>query len=271
MPVVAITREVGSLGTFIGRDVAERLGYAFVREGITQEAAREYRVLEERLVEAVEERPGLLEVVTHSARRYQAFVAAEVLDAALGGRVVLIGRWSAFLLQGVRHAIRVRVCAPLETRVARLRDRLRLDREAALRRIRETDEGVSARIRQVFDAEWRDPLLYDLTLNTGRTTQATGVEEILALTRAPEFQPTEDSRRALADLALAARVQAALKAEPATMRVDLGARADGGQVRLAGVVFRDTELEDAVRVARGVTGVTAVDAGGVSVVRMPVR
>jgi cytidylate kinase len=259
MGIVAITREMGSLGTFIGAEVAKRLDYEFIRPDITREAAREYRVLEERLVEAVEERPGLFELVGRSARRYQAFVAAEVLEAVARGRAVIIGRWATLLLRGVRHAVRVRVCAPREVRVARLMERLGVDRAEAARRIEQNDEGVRARMRQVFDVEWSDPLLYDLTINTAQVALETGVAEILALVAAPEFQPTEASRREVGDRLLAARVRAALKAHRETERVEVEVRAQEGRVALSGTVASAAEREAALRVARGVTGVQALE------------
>lgn len=58
MVIVAMTREMGGLGTSIGMDVAGRLGYAFVREDITREAAREYAVEEEHLIAAVRAADG---------------------------------------------------------------------------------------------------------------------------------------------------------------------------------------------------------------------
>lgn len=270
MSIVAITREIGSLGTYIGVEVAKRLSYEFIRQDITREAAREYQVLEEKLVDAVEERPGIFEVMSRSARRYQAFVAAEVLDAALKERVVIIGRWSTLLLRGIRHAVRVRVCASLETRVARIMERLAVDRAEALRRIQANDEGVRARVRQRFDVEWSDPLLYDLTINTDHVSLETGLTQLLKVVEAPEFQPTEASRLELQDRALAARIRARLKADRKTGTVELQIQADGGRVMLAGTVFHEGELEAAVRITRGVDGVKAVDSQ-VHVVKMPAR
>ncbi len=58
MTVIAMTKEMGSLGTYVGIEVAKRLGYEFVRQDIIREAAREFEVPEEALVRAVEERPG---------------------------------------------------------------------------------------------------------------------------------------------------------------------------------------------------------------------
>jgi hyperosmotically inducible periplasmic protein len=268
MAIVAITREMGSFGTHIGMEVAARLGYAFVREDITREAAREYDVREDRLVEVIEERPGLFEAMTRSVRRYQAFVAAAVLEAAVRDRVVIVGRWSTFLLDGIRHAVRVRVCGPEEARAARVETRLGVDRAEALERIRKYDAGVRARVRHVFEADWRDPLQYALTINTGQVSLESGVAQVLALVHAPEFQPTDASRGALQDRTLAARVRAALKADRKTSRLDLGVRAADGAVTLAGTAGDAADVEAALAVARVVEGVTGASSE-VQVVRMP--
>lgn len=270
MSVVAMTREMGSLGTYIAMEAARRLGYECIREDITREAAREYQILEERLVSAVEDRPGLLEAVTRSTRRYQAFVAAEVLDTALKDRVVIVGRWSAFLLAGVRHAVRVRVCASLDTRVARIMQRLGADQEEARRRVQASDDGVRARIRQVFDTEWSDPPQYDLTISTDHVRVETAAADVVNLAGAPEFQPIEESRRELENRALAARVVAALKADRETAWVEIQVRADRGSVRLAGTVDREGERESALRIARAVRGVTVVESE-VRVISAPPR
>jgi osmotically-inducible protein OsmY len=100
-------------------------------------------------------------------------------------------------------------------------------------------------------------------------TLATGVEQVVALARGPEFGPTEASRRLLGDRALAARVRAALKARPETASVEVELHADGGQLRLSGTVASDAEREATVAVAGAVAGVESVD-DRLQVVRMPV-
>ncbi len=39
MPIIAMTRQMGSLGTFIGMEAARQLGYKFIRQEIIQEEA----------------------------------------------------------------------------------------------------------------------------------------------------------------------------------------------------------------------------------------
>ncbi|MGH7267007.1 MAG: AAA family ATPase, partial [Candidatus Rokuibacteriota bacterium] len=216
MPIVAMTKEMGSLGTFVGLEVARRLDYRFLRNDVVKAAAREYRARESGLVSAVERAPKLLERLRPPRRRYRTYLEAAVLDAALGERVLFMGRWSTILLRGIRHAVRVRVCAPPEMRAQRIMKRLGVDHAEAVRRITVYDEGVRARMRQLFEIEWTDPLLYDLVINTEAVTVESGVRQVLALVEAPEFQPTEASRARLQDRAVAARVRASLKAGLAT-------------------------------------------------------
>jgi cytidylate kinase len=270
VPILAMTKEMGSLGTFIGLEVARRLGYEFLRNDIIKEAAREYRVLESRLVGTVEQAPRFLERFQVRSRRHRAYLEAAVLEAALRERVVLMGRWSTIFLRGVRHAIRIRVCAPPDVRAQRIMARLGLDHAQAMARITTYDEGVRTRMRQLFTVDWTDPLLYDLVINTEAVTLETGVKHVLDLAAAPEFQPSEESRAALWNRAVAARVRATLKANRATTGLDLDVRASDGQVVLAGVVGSEAEREAALTVTRGVRGVVGV-VDDVKVFRRPVR
>jgi cytidylate kinase len=270
VPILAMTKEMGSLGTFIALEAARRLGYEFLRNDIIKEAAREYRVLESRLVGAVEQAPRFLERFQARGRRHRAYLEAAVLEAALRERVILMGRWSTIFLRGVRHAIRIRVCAPPDVRAQRIMARLGLDHAQAMARITAYDEGVRTRMRQLFAVDWTDPLLYDLVINTEAVTLETGVRQVLDLAAAPELQPTEESRAGLWNRAVAARVRATLNATQVTSAVDLDVRAAEGQVVLAGVVGSEAERDAALMVARGVRGVVAV-VDDVKVFRRPVR
>jgi cytidylate kinase len=270
MPIIAMTREMGSLGTYVGLEVARALGHEFVRDELIRRAAREYRVIESGLVGAVERPPGWLERSGRSRRRYRTYLEAAVLETARRERVVLMGRWSTLFLGGVRHAVRVRVCAPAAIRVRRVMERYRIEEDEARRRIAAYDEAVRTRMRQTFDVDWTDPLLYDLVINTASVTVPSGARQVLALAAAPEFQATDESRSELEDRALAARVKATLRSGAATSEVDLLVTVTRGRTRLSGVVSSEEELEAALAAARAVPGVADV-ASDIKVFRRPVR
>jgi cytidylate kinase len=270
MPVVAMTREMGSVGSAIAHEVAVRLDAELLRDDIVRRAAAAYRVREAGLVGAIEETPGLLERWRRRGHRYRIYLEAAVLELALRERVVLVGRWSTLFLRGIRHAVRIRVCGSPEVRARRVMARHGLAHAEAVRRIAAYDEGVRARMRQMFDVDWTDPVLYDLVINTDAVTAPTAVHQVLDLVAAPEFQPTPDSRRQLADRALAAQVRAILKATPATRAADVDVQARDGRVFLAGVVASEAERDAALQIARETPGVGEV-AGELKVFRRPVR
>ena len=110
-----------------------------------------------------------------------------------------------------------------------------------------------------FGVTWGDPLLYDLVLNTDRVSVESCAEQIAALARRPEFAETEASRAMLQNLALEARVRAALRADEATKAVDVTVASNAGRVVLSGMVLDADELPAAERVAAAVPGVASVD------------
>jgi cytidylate kinase len=268
--IVAFTRELGSLGTFLAEELARRRGYRFVRREILEEAARVAPVTEDELTRLIESPPGLWERLSLPARRHFYHVAARVLEYAQGDDVVILGRWSTMLLRGVRHAVRVRVCAPLPLRVERLADRLGVSRQDAQALAERYDQGVRARIRQFFDVEWEDSDLYDVVINTERVTVEQGCQLIEQLLDSREFQADEASRQEVRDRALAARVQEALKSDHRLGHVDLHVTARGGTVTLQGVVFGAEERRAVLEVVGAVSGVAQVE-DRLTVARMPIR
>ena len=121
------------------------------------------------------------------------------------------------------------------------------------------DDGArSARMSEHFDVEWGDPALYDLTLNTERIPVAGCVDMVVALSRSQAFVETPASRQHLLDLALAARVRGALRAEGDTAHVDISVEVLAGAVTLSGIVSTPGEHDRCLDVAGAVTGVSTV-------------
>ena len=259
MPIVALNREYGSGGTAISRKVAEALGYEYIRDQVTKEAAEAFGVVEDELIAVVESKPGFWESLTEAAQVEFAVVAAEVYRLAERDNVVIMGRWATLLLKDIRHCLRVRLCAPMEARIPRVMARRSVKREQAMDIIRKAYAGATARIRQFFNVEWSDPLLRDLVINTEWVTAESAVSSIVQLVKRPEFQPTEDSLNRLRDVSLEARIKAALRLERETMRLDLNVIADDGRVTLRGPVFSGAAKDSVERIVSGVAGVRSIE------------
>ena len=258
MPLIAMTREMGSLGMDVARILESELKVPLVYHEMINHLADKMRLRKSHVIRLLGGKANLFERLTADKTSLSIYTADEMLQVASRG-AVMRGWGAAHLLRPVKHAICVRICAPFEVRVKRMMSRLDSgDREVIADEIRNSDEAQGAIAKRHFGIDWQDPEGYDLSLNTERMTVEQCAEEIIQLTRQPEFSETDESHKALSDLALQAKVRAALRADPATRALQFAVDSDGAQLRMRGIVATRDESNSAARVAMSVPGVMAV-------------
>jgi cytidylate kinase len=259
VPIVAITREMGSLGKDVARGLGEALGLPVIYHEVIDQLADRMRVRKSHVIRLLDGSAGLIERLTADKTSLSIYTADEIFQLAAQGRGAVIRGWGAtHLLREVPHAVCVRVCAPFELRKRRMMERLGSDdAEVVAEEIRNNDEAHAAIMRRHFDLRWTEPEHYDLVLNTKRISADECVEEVLSLVRAPQFAETGATRQKLDDLALAARVRAALRRAPETREAQVKVSAEDGRVALSGAGSTD-EMLAFVEVASTVPGVRDV-------------
>ena len=260
MTVIALTQEMGSLAKDVAARVAGELGLALMRHEVVDSVSTRMHVPTSLINRLREGQAGTIERMRADRTSLAIYMTEEVLEAAARGNVVLRGWGATMLLRAVPHVVRVRVTRPFAQRVAWLQERLGTDDvDAAEEEVRRSDRAHAARMHAQFGVTWGDPLLYDLVLNTERLSVESCAAQIVALARRPEFAETEASRTMLQNLALDARVRAALRADEATREVDVTVASDRGRVVLTGMVLAADEVPAAARVAAAVPGVSAIE------------
>lgn len=173
-PSVAIASLPGAGGEALGRQVADRLGFAcFGREIVDQIAER--RGIPEEVLHGLDER------VRSAVDRYftdsfqdQRFTEDEflkeverfVVPLARVGGAVFVGRGTAFLLPP-GQTLRVLAVAPLAVRRERFAAERGLPAAAAGDALRAEDEARVAFIRHHFHERLDDAGVYDVSLNLG--------------------------------------------------------------------------------------------------------
>jgi cytidylate kinase len=262
MPIIAITREMGSLGKDVAQGLGEALGVPVVYHEVIDHLADRMRVRRSHVVRLLDGRAGLLERLTADRTSLSIYTADEIcaIAAALAskGGAVIRGWGATHLLREVPHAVCVRVCAPFDLRKRRMMERVGSDDEQGVaEEIRLNDEAHGAIMRRHFGVQWTEPEHYDVVLNTKRVSVDECVAEVLSLARAPQFAETARARQKLDDLALAARVRAALRRAPETRDAKVQVDSDEGRVVLAGAADTD-EMLAFVEVAAAVPGVRDV-------------
>lgn len=259
MAVIAMTQEMATLGKDVALGVCEALGLEQVRHEIGDIVAGKMHVKKSLIRRLREGKASAIERWAADEKTISIFTAEEVFDLAVRGNVFIRGWGATLWLRPVAHIPSIKVCSPMEIRVKRLMARLETDdEELARREIRNDDHARHTRMSQHFDVDWGDPTLYDLTLNTERIAVPTAVDMVVALARSKEFTETPASRQHLLDLALAARVRAAMRANEATSAVDVTIDVDGGDVTLSGIVSDLRERDACEKAVSAVPGVSAV-------------
>lgn len=203
--VVAISRQFGSGGAWVGREVAQHLGFQYADRELLDEAARALNVetnelapLEERVrgfwghIASMFARGGVdspfMPPPLPSVSESELFsVQREIIETlAARGSAVIVGRGAAHILSRRPGVIRVFLHAPLANRVTLAMNEYGLiDRESAATIVRTSDAQRAKFVRSLTGHDWCDATLYDLSLNTATTGLQRAVDLIVDLVRRP--------------------------------------------------------------------------------------
>jgi len=225
MTVITISRQFGSYGDEIARKICEVLEYHYFDKELIMHAAASVGLSEEEIVDFSEEDfkvQNFLQRLLEGKRTYaQVHVWKEnkggirmpetveltetaVLDliqkaiyyAHQIGNVVIVGRGGQVLLQNEPDVLHVRIEAPFETRLLRVRKHwLENETQVSQRRmaqdlIVERDEASANYLQHFYQVRWDDPSLYHLIINTEKLGIDQAVNLLTHLTR--QFNPIRE-------------------------------------------------------------------------------
>jgi cytidylate kinase len=261
MPLIAMTREMGSLGKDVATGIAARMNRNVIYHEIIEPIANKMRLRKSHVERFLDGKSGLWERLTTDKTSLSIFTADETFRFLRDGSTGVIRGWGAVhLLRDIPHVVRLRVCAPLEVRIARMMERLATDnREVVEKEIEMSEEAHTAITKRHFGVNWRDPENYDLVLSTERLSVEECVEEIESLMQKKRFQETAESRAKVDNLGLEWSVRAALRRDPRTAASAFVVECVNGLVTLRGVVDDAETAQAATDVAGATQGVHDVD------------
>jgi len=171
-PVITVSRQRGSGGSFLADRLARRFGYTLLHRDVIDRIC-ESSGYQRRIVESLDGHArSQLQLWFESVLQGDYVDAGDYVKALLEviysisqlGGVVVVGRGANFIL-GPERGFHVRVVAPREVRVRNLVEREGLAERDALREIKQSDRQRAGWIRRVFRRSIDDPLGYDLILN----------------------------------------------------------------------------------------------------------
>jgi cytidylate kinase len=263
MHFVTFSRKMGTNGSAIAKQVAEKMGYRFYDTEAIENAAREMGFLKN-VKEIDEKAPSLFQrLFSHKPAIELDRLNSVVYELAGRGDAVFLGRGGQILLRDFNCALHVRVTASFEKRIQNLIER-GITREAASKVIEGSDHERSSFIRFAFKADWENDELYDIVLNMDKITVKLAVDTILTIARSDEIKACSvDAMKSLEMMGLhtqaeAALIEAGLTYGPAGTYVSVIVE-EPGRVRLLGVVDDKASKTRAEKVIKNVKGVESIE------------
>jgi cytidylate kinase len=168
MPAITISRTLGSLGSQIAHDLADRLGYRLMGREIINKAACRAGAPEVALAVIDELELFGLRPSAKAHRAYLQAVQTLLVELAEEGQVVILGRAGQIILQDDPDVLHIRIVAPESQRVSRLVARQNIPPSAARAQIKKSDATRATYLRRNYRVDWNDPEFYDLVINTWR-------------------------------------------------------------------------------------------------------
>jgi len=272
MPLIAMNREMGSLGKDVAQGLSQELGLKVQHHEIIDHLANRARVRKSHVISFLEGTQGIVERLTIDNLKLRILTADEIVSAAENNEGIILRGWGASsLLKEVPHAVRVCVSASRRERVKRMMSRLELEDEVAAGRIvDQNDEAAQAVMRRHFHIDVRDINEYDVGFNTDRMSVEQCIEKIVAMVRSPQFEENEFSRDKLRDVAIMHHVRAAIRTHVSTSHCYVKVSVLYGRVTLEGVVDESEQRSACAEIAGRIKGVMDVE-NRLRTADMPVR
>ncbi len=261
MTVIAMTREMGTLGKDVAQFLVDRLDIELVHHELVEAAGVPPKTRNPSEVHRF--LPG----TGDNAERREAvpmksgyMTPEEILSLANRGNVIFRGWGAARLLHSIPHILCVRVCAPLDNRIREMMQRLGVEEAVARAAIKRNDNSHDSVFKRFFGTDWRDSLNYDLVLNTGHFNPEACAEIIIDAIKSPAFAESEVSRKVLADQLTKARIASLFESadEMKSRTRNVHVSVENGNVTLYGAVCDSIAARDIEKAVQAHVGSCAV-------------
>ena len=199
MPVITISRQFGSGGDEVARQLCKLLAYGYFDKQLLAYVASKAGLPAEEIVDFSEDHYKVRSLMDHlivgwrsphsiagsevwqeelfgelhtavstlDEEQSLALVQSAIRTAHRHGDMVILGRGGQAILSDKPDVLHVRIEASLDIRSQRLQEREHVGSAVAQARIIEHDRASAEYLRRFYDIYWSDPLHYHLMINTG--------------------------------------------------------------------------------------------------------
>lgn len=244
MPILTISRQLGSWGTDIAQLLCKNFQYQCLDKESLEEAFGEYGIPKESVERYDEKKPGFWDMFKTDKARYLHFMKGAIFEFAGKGNCVILGRGGQAVLGDIPGVLHVRVVAPMEKRIERVMKRFECDERHAVKIIHHNDHERAGFHKFFFDRNWEDFNLYDLVINTGSFSAETAANLIRDVVDTKEItSKQQEANLKLADLSLEHEVKTDIVYKENLSIQFLEVEAHQGVVTLRGIAADNDDVE----------------------------
>jgi cytidylate kinase len=169
---IIVSREIGSGGRLVAEELARRLGFQLCDKAILEEISARTKTPPD-IVALLDERPAhalelfgasLLRGTSITQEEFERHLKYAIQTFLQLGSVVILGRGAAFLVEPGK-ALRLRIVAPIEMRVAAIAESDQISQRQALEKLHKIEAERRQFYRLAYGRDEMEPYHFDITLN----------------------------------------------------------------------------------------------------------
>lgn len=206
MPIVTISRGSYYHGKSIAEKLAKKLGYSCLSRDRVVEDLDKFHLPEIKLVRGLNDSFSVLDRFPHGKKRYKTAIRSAILQQFLAGNIVYHGLVGHHFVNDISHALKVRIIADTDKRVADEMARENITAENARYILKKDDEERRKWAMFLYGIDIMAPDTYNMTLRIGHLSEDEAVDIIANAVGLQSFQETVQSKAALANSAMHALV-----------------------------------------------------------------
>lgn len=260
MAVICVAREFAALGDETVHELAQMTGYKPIDKDYIETKMADRGIAPEIRAKYDEKKPSFLASLSQDRDDYLHFLKTILYEEAASGDCIVTGRGGFAIFSNMPGVISIKLVAPRDVRIQRIRARFACDDKRAEQLLRQNDRDRRGFHDYFFGVDWGDPVYYDMVINTGREHPATVariIDQLRTLIITEEKE--KEAMKRMAELRLG---QAVVTEIVYVRRVPIHfmeADVRGSKVTLHGVANTQSAIDAASTAAQAVPGIELVD------------
>ncbi len=179
MAIITISRETGSLGDEITKNVAQKLNYTLATKRDIEKRILTLGFSEELLKKFDDRKISFTAALSKNRDKYYNYLRSAVLNTAANNNVIIVGRGGSEILKGVPNHIAVRIIAGLNEQVKRVSKSNNVSEHAAKKMIRRDALHQHGFYKCYYGVDIYMHPCFDLYINTSNITDIDRAGDII--------------------------------------------------------------------------------------------